>query len=256
MYRFIKFLTLFLLLSSCSKGGLIRPKLKLTLLAATIQADGSVLLEGNIDSEGSDKFQDLGFCFGDSLPTPNNSATIKDASANGKKFSVVYESTYFRSDLVYHFRAWARYNSEYTFSNNVSLTKIAPPAVTPTCTLTANTCNIGGGQPTSTMSQGTLNGRSVNASGNSVLIMMDFGGNGQLKNGIYKTVGSSGNYQGGVYMHFYSGIVHESLKAGSNVFVNLISTGLYEITICNAGWTLNGGSTLIPLNARFKSKLQ
>jgi hypothetical protein len=37
------------------------------------------------------------------------------------------------------------------------------------------------------------------------------------------------------------------------VFVNSLSQGVYEITICNAPWQISGTTVTADLNARFKS---
>lgn len=216
---------------------------KITTVSATIQADGTVLVVGEIESEGADPIRYLGFgCSTDAQPDMLDRQVI--AEYTDGKFTAVYSG--FDVDSVYYFRSWAANGFGYSYGNILSLGHILASPVDPPCTLSPNTVTIGGGQPTAayytvsgpTNSTGNWEITAATLSGPTVDLL--FGS--ALTTGIYSTVDHTSPGPGEVFVSFYSGFISGSLTAGSNVYVNTISPGKYEITVCIAPWDFNGNT--------------
>lgn len=228
---------------------------KITTVSATIQTDGSVLVVGQIDSEGGDALTHLGVVsslkkeptlFDRQVPT-----TTYDSDG---KFKIVLTGG-FNVDSTYYFRTWATNGYGYAYGNILSLKKIIAAPVTPPCTLTLHTCNIGSTVYTYT---------TVSAAKNDWLTEWTVGAKtafgpdinyvfgSPLTTGVYTTTSQSNSIPAGmVYVSF--GFPATSLNSGSKVYVNTIGPKIYEISICNAPWSFSSGGTVNYFNSRLKS---
>src|SRR5665213_1062166 len=126
------------------------PKIK--TVSATIQTNGSVLLQGEIASEGASPIEYIGFCFATNNAPNMASNQIIVTTVSNSKFSATYPGSDFNIDSVYYFRSWATNHYGYVYGNTLSLDSIVAGHVTAPCTNTMNTVNEGGGQPTATYS--------------------------------------------------------------------------------------------------------
>jgi hypothetical protein len=256
MNRLIAFLISVMLASSCQKPlkdvNDYFPKIQTT--SAIVQPDGTVLLEGEVESEGAAPIDLLGFCWlNGEIPTLRNNQALAATYEDGKFSTVISD---FDSDSVYYFRSWATNNYGYVYGNVLSLEGIIATPVDPPCTLSPNSWNHGAG------SYGTINDASepaylvdtwnVSADGNGIAVTLYFGS--ELTTGIYETSASTSPGSNGVYVNFYAGFINGHLNSGSDVYVNTIAPHQYEITICNAPWTYQSGSTF-NFNMRFKTPL-
>jgi hypothetical protein len=232
------------------------PKLK--TISASIQPDGTVLLTGSVDSEGAAPVEYLGFCC-----STNPKPQLLDRQAlattySGGKFTAVYSGG-FDPDSTYYFRSWGTNDYGYVYGDIVSLGHIIGTPITPPCSLALNTCNIGGGQPTdnyytSTVPSAYLGVWEFSADTYNTGVTVNFKFGSELTNAIFKTASYNNPGPGQVYISFYVGSISGTLKDGSNVYVTRISNGIYDISICDAPWSLNGGSNLY-FNSRLKTHL-
>ena len=261
MYKTMSTLGILLFLSACKQplNEVNDYFPKVSLVSTIIQTDGSVLVTGHVDAQGAAPLDYLGFSCGiNQEPKVNDRQIVlteyNDTTGN---FSATYSGG-FNGSLVYYFRVWAANDFGFAYGNILSLSKIMAVPVTPPCTLTANRCNIGGGQAdanyfmvsaatpatgTWTISANTSTGPSLN---------LTFGS--ALTTGIYTTSANRSVGTGEVYISFNSGTISSFLKAGTKVYVNTVGTKIYTVSICNAPWEYNGGSTYY-LNSQFKSPL-
>lgn len=240
-------ITVLLLSNSCRKAlkNVDDYFAKVKTVSAIIKQDGSVLITGEIESPGKAKGSAVdyaGVCFStNSNPKMSDRQII--ATLSGNSFVASYPVTNFSVDSVYYFRTWATNGYGYSLGEVVRLDSIiAKPVVAP-CTITMNTVNIGGGQPTSSyysidapdsynyFSASTYSGPSVN---------FQFGS--ALTTGIFTTTTNPSPYAGEVFVSFYSGFTSGALSDGSKVYVNLTGTNTYEIQICSAPWTESGST--------------
>ncbi len=220
---------------------------------ATPQPDGSVLVEADIESEGSTPLEYVGFCVSstDTLPDMLENQLIGEV-ADGK-IRAVYGGG-FEPFTTYYFRAFATNSYGYVQSAATKVNQIIAASVDPPCAQTPNTANIGGGQPTATVfdvtsiSQ-TVDGWEIRATTfDGPTITLKFGS--QLTNGIFTTTSFSSPAEKTVQVSFTQDFISGSLENGGYVYVRTITPGVYEITICDAPWSLNGGSPLY-FNCRF-----
>lgn len=214
-------------------------------VSATIQTDGTLLLLGEIVSEGDAAIEYTGFCYATST-NPNMVSNQIMVTTNGTNFSATFPCSYFDIDSVYYFRSWATNRYGYSYGNTISLDSIVATAVTPPCSNVMNTVNIGGGQPTATYSS---IGTPVNnigywefqaQTGSGPILNISFGS--ALTTRIYTTTTSTSPGSGEMNIYFYDGWISGTLSDGSSVYVNTIGTGTYDISICNAPW-LNNSTT-------------
>jgi hypothetical protein len=230
------------------------PKVKTT--GVSVQTDGTVLVQGEIVSEGASAIEYAGFCTGTS-----QEPTLKDkqglaTTLTGNQFSVVFDAD-FNPDSVYYFRAFATNSYGYTYGEILSLSHIIHATVTPPCNQAINSGSVGGGQPVKkfdTVSSASAGFQTWNITATSydgLTISCIFGPN--LTTGVYTTVHTTTPQAGQVDVSFYDGFLAGYLNAGSKVYVNRVQTGVFDITICNAGWFYNGGTNPLYMNARFKS---
>jgi hypothetical protein len=226
---------------------------KVSIVSAEIQADGSVLVTGNIDSRGYAEVEYAGFsCNTHSEPKMLERQVIADV--NGSTFTAIYKG--FDVDSTYYFRSWATNKYGYRYGTEVPLNQIIAPAVTPACTLPMNTLNLGTGGGTYTYyyvdapvnNWQTWDFQASPSSGPTI----NFSFGSAVTTGIYTTEISTSPGAGKVSVYFYLGGSGYSLNDGSKVYVNTIGKDTVDITICNAPWQYNA-TTTFSMNTRLTS---
>ncbi len=223
--------------------------------SVTVQPDGSVLVEAEVLSAGDTPIGYIGFCCGTMQEPALLDRQLMAESWDGRVFTATY--TGFDPDATYYFRAWAANDAGYVYGNILSAGNIIGSNVSPPCSLFANTCSIGGGQPQadfSTVSEPVAGFNTWEITATSFsgpVVSLLFGEMPTTK--VYSTVDFNSPGAGQVFVSFYSGFLSGSLNAGSEVYVHRLSPGNFEITVCDAPWNYNG-STLY-LNARLHSPL-
>jgi hypothetical protein len=235
---------------------------KLNTTGATVTDDGDVVVEAEIVSAGTKRLEYWGFCM-DTLPVPGMlSNQVIVSEINGSTFNTKYDNvtalySYYRfnPNKTYYFRSWATNGNGYGYGNVISLSNIKGIPVIPSCTLAASYLNLGTLQPSSAYS--AVGGPTLNVnntydmqaqSWSSGTLNFNFGS--KPRNKVFKTItGSPGVNE--VNVSFVSGFTSGTLNNGTNVYVNEVSTGVYDITICQAPW-VSGGATFF-LNTRFTS---
>lgn len=225
---------------------------KITTISATVQPDGSVLVEGTVEDEGADALRYLGFCCSTN-PEPQMLDRQVLASFDGVKFTAVYEGG-FDPDSVYYFRAWAANGFGWVYGNTVSASDIIGSSVTPPCTLSGNSLDLGIGQGTEQYFQiGTpysVPGGWAFAAATYSGPTIEFRFPELVTTKVYQTVGHNSPGPGEVYVSFYSGFISGSLNPGSKVYVKRLNDDdLFEIVICDGGWEYN--SSIFYLNTKF-----
>lgn len=244
-YLFI--ITVLLLANSCRKAlkdvNDYFPKTK--IVSATIQTNGTVLVQGEIVSQGDAAIENIGFCYATNK-NPNMASNQIMVTSNGSKFSATYPVSNFNVDSVYYFRSWATNHYGYSYGNTISLDSIVAADITPPCVNIMNTVSEGGGQPTATYTTidtpvnnigywefqaQTYTGPTVNFSVGSI-----------LTTGIYTTTTNTTPGYGEMNISFSDQFISATLNSGSKVYVNTIGTNTYDISICNAPWS-NGSAT-------------
>jgi hypothetical protein len=258
MYKITIVLFLALLITSCQKT--LRNVEDyfpgVNTVSATIQADGSVLVEGEIESEGAAPLEYIGFSCSTDADHLISERQILVETLSGGRFKAVYSGG-FEEDSVYYFKAWAANEYGYAFGNTLQLSGIIATPVTPPCSLTMNWGSIAAGAQSGTFSDvsepmggGSLGYWEVRASPwDGPSINLFFGS--ALTNAVYTTTTNSSPAAGDVYVSFYQGSIFGSLEAGTKVYVNKIGPDTFEIHICDAPWKFN--SSTLYLNCRMVS---
>ena len=216
---------------------------KVTTVSATVQPDGSVIMQGTIVSSGTSSIEYSGFCMGTmSTPKMTDNQALS-TSTQGNNFYATYSG--FNSGTKYYFRSWATNGDGWSYGNIISLDSIVTQPVVATCSPAMNSVNIGGGNPTETyISVGApAQGPSswdFQASSNSNTVNFSFGESPLTK--IYTTTTSNTPGPTQVYIYFYSGFISGALNDGSPVYVNKSGASTWVITICNAPWVYNSST--------------
>jgi hypothetical protein len=243
----ISLLLLLLALTSCQRD--INDYFpKITTLSATVQPDGSVLVEGTVEDEGGAALRYLGFCCSTN-PEPQMLDRQVLATFDGVNFTAVYEGG-FDPDSVYHFRSWAANGNGWVYGNTVSTGNIIGSPVTPPCTLSGNSLDLGTGQGAEQYFQ---IGAPYSVPGGWVFTAATFSGPTVefrfpelMTTKVYQTVGHNSPGPGEVFVSFYSGFISGALSPGSKVYVNRINEAdLFEIVICDGEWEYGSGSYLL-----------
>ncbi len=224
------------------------PKLK--TVSAIVQANGSVMVTGEIESPGKTpgiEIEYVGFCMnitGD--PKILDAQLMSDLS--GKSFSAIFPADLFNANSAFYFRSWATNEFGYSYGEVIKLDSIIAPNLTPPCTLKENMLNLGASttpeEEYTSFSQ--LNGNSFSGYGTSHSISFIFGS--ELTTRIFKTTFDPMPEPGQVKIMFTAG----SLENGSNVYVNRVNATTFEITVCDAPWMLPNSSKNSYFNTRFK----
>lgn len=225
---------------------------KTHIVSAVVQSDGSVLVTGEVDSQGEASIEYAGFSCSTS-PTPNllNRQAIADVS--GQSFKAVYSD--FSPDSTYYFVCWAANKFGYKQGTVVTLSHIVHPPVTPTCSLTVNTVNYGSGNGTFNYSVITSPTNSVgqewtfNAYPSSGGYDVYFKFGSPLAAGIYTTTTDMDPQPGYVSVTINTGTYY-ALENGTPVYINTIAADTMDITICSAPWTVSGSTFY--MNTRLK----
>ena len=116
-------------------------------ISAVVLDDGSVLVTGEITSEGASEILYSGFCM-DSINDPSMLSNQVMGQRNGNIFTTIYEN--FDITKKYYFRSWAANDYGYAYGNTLSLDSIAAIPVIPPCSMTPNTTEFGSGVKTFT----------------------------------------------------------------------------------------------------------
>lgn len=230
---------------------------KIELVSASLQTDGTVLVIGKVESEGASGLEYLGFCTSTSKEPKIQDRQLRVSSIDSSGlFSAVYSGG-FNADSTYYFRAWGINNHGNSISNTIiPVSNIIAAPVTPPCTLTANTCDIGG--ETSNINKVTTptlivdNWQVVAKSWSGPTFTLLFGS--ALTTGIYTTTTSTSVLPMHVNVSFYSGFISGYLKGGTKVYVNRLSTNVHTVTICTTPFVSNVGNN-ITMNLQFKTPL-
>lgn len=216
------------------------PKVK--TVSAIVQQDGSVKVSGEIESAGKTKgavIDYAGFCYSTN-PDPKMLDKQLIADLDGNNFTGAYSINLFDVDSTYYFRAWATNEYGYAYGDVIRLDSIITPTLTPPCKLDMNMLNIGASTATVYYdyvgAPDSDNSFSAYSFSGGPTIGYRFGSS--LTTGIFKTSSDGSPDPGQVYIFFSSG----SLKAGSNVYVNRLSSGKFEITVCDAPWPVGSGT--------------
>lgn len=223
------------------------PKVK--TLSATIQIDGSVTLTGELESEGDADVKYIGFCCGTKNPPEMTDRQII-CSLQNSTFSATYPQL--SNDSSYHFRAWATNKYGYSYSNTLTLDSIIVPQVVAPCTNTNETVNTGAsfgagsyyGGPHAVVWNYTYSAYTIsaNTSGGSA-IDINIYLHAPLTQGIYTTIDNSSPGYREMYFTFTQGSFF-ALKAGTSIYVNTISPGVFDLAVCDAPWKLTNSATL------------
>lgn len=242
----------FLMIFSCRKAKKTMKEYypEVNTVSATINPDGDVVVQAEIISEGEKPLKYIGFCM-DTLPVPNMlSNQIVVTQLNGNSFSTTYQN--FDPKKTYYFRSWAANGNGYTYGNIIAVTNIKGTPTTPPCSLTANYLNLGTGTGSSAyLSVGapvqnfTWDFQAASFSSGTLSFM--FGSKPRSK--VFTTTTNNSPNSNEVGVTFVSGFVSGSLSTGTKVYVNEISTGVYDISICQAPWKYN--TSTFYLNTRF-----
>ncbi|MGZ3884665.1 MAG: hypothetical protein ACXVPQ_10955 [Bacteroidia bacterium] len=226
---------------------------KVSSLSAVIQSDGSVLVTGQIDSEGAAKLDYAGFCC-NSTPQPGMLDRQVICDVSGGKFSAVFNS--FDFDSTYYFRSWAVNKYGYKYGTILSISHIIAPAITPPCSLTLNSLDMGTGFGTTTYAYvsavsntfGTWDITAQPASGSA----LSFAFGSAVTTGMYTTDTNPTPSAGHVNISFSTGFNFYALNSGTPVYVNKLGTDTFDITICSAPWQFSSSVTC-NLKTHFRS---
>ena len=256
MYRIIISLVLLSFAGACRKAlpdiNDYFPAVK--TLSATVQADGTVLVEGQLVSEGAAPVQYAGFCCGTGQRPHITERQLIAENVTDGKFTAVYSG--FNPDSTYYFRTWATNEYGYAYGDSVSLSGISATPVDPPCSMSLNSCSPGGFQPLAYFDEVSVVSRSVSgweltaSSSSGPLVKFTFGS--ALATGVFQTVDYTSPESGQVFVRFYSGFIQSALNAGSKVYVHALGSGVYDIAICDAPWQWNGSGNYY-FSARLKT---
>ncbi len=218
------------------------PKVK--TVAAVIQADGSVLVTGEIIDEGADVIEYGGFSM-DTFPIPEMLSNQVISYFSGNIFTAVYEN--FDISKTYYFRSWAANEYGYSLGNVIALDSITATPVVAPCNPVINSVNYGGLSPTQYFtnvpapSQG-FDTWDIIANTSQGTYTLKFGASPVTK--IYTTTLNTSPGPNEVRISFYSGFTQGALNDGSSFYVNQVSPGNWTMILCNAPWQYSSGSTL------------
>ncbi len=221
-------------------------------VSAVVLDDGSVLVTGEVESEGKTKdavMKYVGFCVSTSSePQLLDGQMI--AELNGTQFTGIYSETRFHVDSVYYFRSWGANRYGYAYGNSIPVDSISAVPVTPPCTLAMNMVNLGGSQPTAYYDD--VNGPDVTnsivaSSFNGPSVTLKFGSS--MTTGIFQTTTDPSPGFGKVFVSFHYQFISGALEPGNKVYVKRINATSFEITICEATWKFN--SSTLYFNTHF-----
>jgi len=218
---------------------------EVTTLSAVKQDDGTVMVTGQILSEGADDIAYAGICF-DSTGNPkmNNNQIV--APVSGNLFTVHYQNYDFDVNKRYYFRAWAANEYGYSYGNVIAADSIkAIPVIAP-CNPVINTIKTSSTGPVQyvysvPLPVYTSAGWEVRAQTGNGTFYFIF--NEKPKTKIYTNVlNNTPASPNEVHVYFYSGFTIGSIHDGVNVYVNQTGPNNWIITMCDGFYT-NGSIT-------------
>ncbi len=232
-------------------------------ISATVTPEGGVEVLADIVDNGETEIAYAGFCMDTvSVPEMLDNQQMAD-EISGERFKTTYIRNYDPAK-TYYFRSWAANDKGFSYGNVVSITNIRATPISAPCTLNVNSSNIGlhsapGTGPAGSMYHVTpvsyySTPWGIYASGIDALagnLSLTFGS--ALKTKVFTTTKGfpSGD---NVSIEVESGFTSGSVNDGYKVYVNQLDPGKYEITICNAKWTIDNSTYSTELNARFISQ--
>lgn len=251
------------ILSACTKAkkNVMDYYPEVSTVSANVTQDGSVEVTANVTLK-SGSLDYIGFCM-DTLPEPNmmkNQVIVE--GLNGSEFKNIYALN-FNPAKTYYFRSWAASGKGYSYGNTISVSNIkAIPMVAP-CTLNTNSSDIGffgsngSGDQGSAYNvtavdnfSGTWDITSYGYTSSAGTLRFHFGS--ALKTKVFTTTEGSA-YGDLVAISVSSGFNSGYVLKGYKVYVNKISEGVFEITVCDTPWKLDESTATFKLNARFVS---
>jgi len=221
------------------------PKVK--TVSAVPQPDGSVIVTGEIEDEGTTAIEYKGFCM-DTVPEPEMLSNQQIVYMDGNMFTAVYPE--FDLTKTYYFRSWAANEYGYTLGNILSLDSIEPVPVVSPCTPPGNSVNMGGFQPTQYFYDVPypvegFNKWEIHASTGSGLYHFIFPSLPVTKE--YTTTSWDTPAPNTVRISFTSGFTTGLISDGAKLYVNQTSPGHWTMTLCNGPW-ISGSSTTFYMN--------
>jgi hypothetical protein len=214
-------------------------------VSAVVQADGSVLVTGQLESPGEADILRIGLCCSTgSSPVMNDHQII--CTLSGDQFSGSFDQL--SIDSSYNFRTWATNKYGYSYGNVISLASVAPPSTAAPCTLAAESYDNG-----ATFGSGTYYGSpqlcyyssglgSFQMQCNSTSITVQFDMSAPLSQGMWSITTSTSPGTREMHVSFTTGS-YFVLNSGT-AYVNDIGGGLFDVAICDAPWTLTSSTTL------------
>ncbi|MFM9944738.1 MAG: hypothetical protein ACKVQB_05845 [Bacteroidia bacterium] len=208
-------------------------------VSATVQDDGTVLIEGQIVKDGETEADLFGFCMSKE-PIPNMvDNQISNPKVEGKKFSGVYED--FELNTPYYFRTWASNDFGYSYGNIIYLDSIKPAYKTAPCTPSINTFDNG-------MGAGYKSISNVYVYTNQVWEMQWVSSGSYFyltfseipKTGIYKITDNWQPDNKSVNLKVSYNATAGKGEVGQKVYVNRMPNGEFEVTICSVPVSYNG----------------
>jgi len=223
---------------------------KVTNVSATVNSNGDVIVEGEIDLD-SYEILSAGFCV-DTLPEPSMLRNQREFSLpNQKKIEITYNNVdpkltfkKFDKKKTYYFRAWACNRYGYAYSNTIPLTDIKGVAIAPPCTMPVNTIDIGLGSGNQTL---TIDGPPY--ANNDWLFQINFDTSNMISfrfgsKPVTKRFITTNSYNlggadrtritlNGPNMGASNG---NYLLSGTIVYVEEVSDTTFMLSICNAPW--------------------
>ncbi|MBL7931093.1 MAG: hypothetical protein JNL60_04300 [Bacteroidia bacterium] len=252
------------ILSTCTKArkNVMDYYPEVSTVSANVTEDGGVEVTANVTLK-TGALNYAGFCM-DTLPSPDmmKNQVLVD-NLNAAEFKSVYAMN-FDAKKTYYFRSWAASDKGYAYGNTISLTNIKATPLSPPCMLNINSSNIGtmgssGSGPEGSAYQvtavdnfsSTWDITSYGYTSSAGTLYFHFGSEPKTK--VFTTTEGSA-YGDMVFISVSSGFSSGYVLKGYKVYVNKISEGVFEITVCDAPWKLDGGSSAtFKLNARFIS---
>jgi hypothetical protein len=229
---------------------------KVSTVSATVQDDGSVLVTGRIESEGGSPVENIGFCCGTAIDPKLEARQMEGGSFDGSTFRAIYEDL--SKDSTYYFRAWATNSYGYKMGSSIAVKGITPAPVVPTCTFSLGYLDLDAFPPENNLGFFTKLSSSFNtyySNGGSSFTNVQIRFYGIPKTGVYQTEASyDPSGKGRVFVSFNRSTIFSSLNSGSNVYVNEISPGVFDVVICDGSWTYNATNTF-SFDAHFQVSL-
>lgn len=205
--------------------------------SAELQADGSVVVTGELVSEGAgQKIKYIGFC-ADTTETPAlNANQMVVTSIDDNKFTATY--TKLEEDRNYYFKTWAANDYGYTISDNyirVQNLQITPPLVP--CTLPQDSLIIVRPSGNKTVEKYYTIGTIERHAGNEWSISMSSDSRRieylfmqKPTSGVYKTTDYD-SFSGARVKLTIDGITADT---GSSIYITKLDASRVQIAICDA----------------------